>query len=352
MKNLIVLLFICIANFTSAQELLQLIGLDVASSSSSQSSNEDSETLQSYTPLKTLGVYRNGNTVEVYTLDHLLIPTISGFKHATLNVVETDFIKDPEREMYIPEGTYKLEESYTKPIFFDSKSAIDEFIKSLSPILEDAIKVDFETFSFVNSKFYTTTGFESFVHGGASWFNADQKLNIYPIDWKKGALSNRITDHLSNAEKNKILIAAAKSMGEYIPNDVSPDKDLMLPWSTTVDEFQDVFFDFQFLNKGIGIIPFSQLQGNSSRSFLQDGPMLEDLKLYETFAVQKPVNADAVIILSPDKSTRTEFNENTISVYDHKTNQLLKTIELNFNKLIMSEFAIGKYAKRWVQEFE
>ena len=41
-----------------------------------------------------------------------------------------------------------------------------------------------------------------------------------------------------------------------------------------------------------------------------------------------------------------------ISGDDHKTNQLLKTIELNFNKLIMSEFAIGKYAKRWVQEFE
>ena len=92
MKNIFILLFICIANFSSAQELIQLIGLDVANSSSSQSSNEDSETLESYTPLKTLGVYRNGNTVEVYTLDHLLIPTISGFKHATLNVVETDFI--------------------------------------------------------------------------------------------------------------------------------------------------------------------------------------------------------------------------------------------------------------------
>jgi hypothetical protein len=358
MRILIVITLLSINYALYGQELIQLVGLDVdhtafANASYGVMGNSDiSEDKEAYKPYKTLGIYRNGNTVRIAMLDFLLIPRMKGFSYATLNVVETDYDEDADYGMPMTQGMYTLEDSKIKPIFFDSRADIEQFMEGLYPSFADALVVDFEKFSFINSKFYTTTGFDSYVHGGATWFNGDEKINIYPLDWNNGALSNRVSDCLSNAIKNEILIDAVRNVEGYISSDEVLDKDFMLPWSSSIDEFQNVFFDFRFLDNGIGILPFSQLQSNSSRSFFKEGHMIENSDIYKLFNVKKPKYTDVVIIYSPDNSTRTEFVDNEISVYDTKTNTLLKKVELDFNKVVMSEFARGKYARIWLQEFE
>lgn len=361
MREIITLILISLTQITFCQEVIQLIGLDVDSSEFSKHSysamydSENPKKIENYTPYKTLGVYRKGNSIEILTLDYLLIPTKHGFKYATLNVTETKLSKSHYKDYhYLPSDAldlYKLSKSMTKPIFFTTKLEINKFINTLQPSFKDALEIDFNRFSYVNPAFYTTVGFNSEVHGGASWFHSNEKVNIHPIDWNKGKISNNVLDYLSNFDKNQIIINTVKSMEDYGYGNYEVDENTLLPWSSSIIDYKNVYFDFHFQGNGIGIIPLTLLQGNSSRAFLAKGAIIENEKLYKTFNVQKCNNTNSVIILSPDKLTRTEIYKNNISIYDQPTNSLLKSISIKFNKIIMSEFATGKHIKKWKNEF-
>lgn len=363
MRNIIIIILVSLTQITLCQESIQLIGLDIDNSAFSKYSysvmydSKNPKKLGNYKPYKTLEVYRKGNSVDILTLNYLLIPTKNGFKYATLNVAETELTeKDSLDYDFLPSNalsSYKLVKSVTKPIFFKTKLKINKFINTLRPSFGDALVIDFNRFSYINPNFYTTTGFTSEVHGGATWFNAKEKVNIYPIDWNKGKISNYILDYLSNFDKNQIIISTVKSMEDYGYSNQKINENMMLPWSSSIANYKNVYFDFRFKSNGIEIIPLTLLQGNSSRAFLSEGTVIENTKLYKAFNVQKYSKTSSTItILSPDKLTRTEIGKNTISIYDHNTNKLLKFINTGFNKVIMSEFAIGKYAKKWADEFK
>jgi len=360
MKLKITVLFLFVVHFSFGQEFFQIIGLESDDSEFSKGSyavmydsqSEKRENTQ-YTPYQSIGIYRNKNTVEIMNLDYLLIPTKKGFLYGTLEVIEkkgdplTDDIELPE-DVY-----YEYTSSVTKPKFFKNKKSVINFIKHQNPKFKDALIIDFEKISFINSNFYITKGFDSKVHGGATWFNATEKINIYPLDWK-GKLSNRIIDYINNEAKNKIIINTVLNLEDYgFDEDINENSGL--PWGGSINDHQDVFYDICFRQKGVHIIPYTLLNGNSSRSFLAEGKAIKNQKIYDALnlntAVDTNDNNQLISFFSPDGTTEIKILEKTLIIIDVKSKTILKEVKLNYNKIVMSEFASGKYAKKWKDQF-
>jgi len=307
-----------------------------------------------YVPLQTIGIYRKDDTIEIMSLDYLLIPTKKGFIYGTLEVIETKY-DSLNNDYDLPNDAYELSRSITKPIFFKDKEIINKFVTQQNPTFKDAIEIDFEKISFINSNFYLTNGFESFVHGDASWFNAKEKTNIYPLDWNGDLLSNKLTNYLDNNIKNEIIINTISNMKNYgFEEDINASS--ILPWAGSINNHKDVYFEIDFNQYGLQITPLTLLQGNSSRSFLAKGEALEDQTTYDKLRVtkhKKNINSDKTIsFFSPDKTTKIEIFENKLIITDTKSDEILKIVKISYNKVVMSEFALGNYAKKWKKQFE
>ena len=253
MSAILFILFLCLSNISWGQNFIQLIGVESDDSEFSKGSYAvmyDSEfekrENKEYNPFQTIGIYRNGDNVEIMSLDYLLTPTRKGFIYGTLEVIEIKY-DSIENELDIPENTYNLSSSITRPKFFKTKESIVEFMQQQKPTFEDAIEIDFEKISFINPNFYLTAGFESIVHGGASWFNASEKINIYPLDLKEN-LSNKITNYIDNHTKNKIIINTINDMKDYkdYVSDENIDSNSILPWAGSVDSHDNVYYDIAF----------------------------------------------------------------------------------------------------------
>ncbi|WP_143569787.1 hypothetical protein [Tenacibaculum agarivorans] len=356
---LTIILFFSVKTFV-AQEFIQLIGIESDHSEFSEGSYTvmyDSESKKKahkkYTPYQTIGIYRNKDSVSIQSISYLLIPTKRGFLYGTTEVIEVKEDDESEEMSEMITDEYKLFSSVSKPKFFRSKKSIQSFIENHNPTFEQAIQVDFEKISFVNSKFYITRGFESIVHGGATWFNATEKVNIYALDWK-GSLSNKLTDYVSNEVKNKVVIETVSNLEGYgFGDEVSAETGL--PWAGTINNHNKVFYDINFGTNGIQIIPLTFLWGNSSRSFLAEGNPIKNQKMYQDLQLSKSeenIHSKEIIVFnSPDNLTRIELKNKTLIVIDSKRNKVLKKVKLNYNKIIMSEFALGKYARKWKNEF-
>ncbi len=359
MNSKLFILLLCLSNIFWGQNFIQLIGVESDDSEFSKGSYAvmyDSEfekrENKEYSPFQTIGVYRNEDNVEIMTLDYLLTPTKKGFIYGTLEIIETKY-DSIENELDIPEGTYDLSSSISRPKFFKTKESIIKFIKQQKPTFKDAIEIDFEKISFINPNFYLTTGFESTVHGGASWFNAREKVNIYPLDLKEN-LSNKITNYVDKQTKNEIIINTINDMKNYT-FDEDIDSNSVLPWAGSISNHDNVYYDIAFNMSGVKIIPLTLLQGNSSRSFLAKGKALEGHKMYNDLKLKKykENTASALIsFISPDKTTKIEIVNNQLTITDIKSNSLLKKVTLNYNKIIMSEFALDSYAQKWKTEFK
>lgn len=356
----IIIILLLISNLSFGQEFCQIIGIESDDSEYSKGSYAvmyDSETKQrdqtKYVPLQTIAIYRKDDLIEIMSLEYLLIPTKKGFIYGTLEVIETKY--DSLNDDYeIPNNTYDLSHSITKPIFFKSKEAINKFVSQQNPTFKDAIEIDFEKISFINSNFYITNGFESFVHGGASWFNAKEKINIYPLD-RNGKLSNKISDYLDNNIKNEIVINTITNLKDYgFEEDINASS--TLPWAGNINNHKDVYFDIDFNHAGLQITPLTLLQGNSSRSFLAKGEVLENQTMYDKLGItkyNKNITSDKnITFFSPDKTTKVEIFKNELIITDTKSEKVLKEIKINYNKVVMAEFATGNYAKKWKSQFE
>lgn len=354
----IFVLFLFISNISWGQNFIQLIGVESDDSEFSKGSYAvmyDSEfekrENKEYNPFQTIGIYRNGDSVEIMSLDYLVTPTNKGFLYGTLEVVEMQY-KSMKNELDIPDNTYNLSSSITQPKFFKEKESIIEFMQQQKPTFEDAIEIDFEKISFINPNFYLTTGFESIVHGGSTWFNASEKINIYPLDLKEN-LSNKITNYINNHNKNDIIINTINEMKDYgFGEDI--DSNSILPWAGSIDNHDNVYYDIVFGNNGVKIIPLTLLQGNSSRSFLAKGKALKGQKMYNDLKLEKyNQNAQPLIsFTSPDQTTKIKVANNQLTITDIKSNSILKKVTLYYNKIIMSEFALGSYAEKWKNEFK
>ncbi|MDP8033859.1 hypothetical protein QJU43_07060 [Pasteurella atlantica] len=372
MKKIAILLLSVLIQTAYAQEFIQLIGLETDNSGFSEGSysvmydntNDDKQKVKSYVPLKTLGIYRKDNKVQIFSLDYLLVPTKKGFLYATMGVEETK-INPADYEEYLSEDAlkeYQLGSSITKPKFFKNKKQLLTFMQKQMPTFQDAISIDFEKISYLNANFYLTTGFESEVNGSASWFNAMEKTAIYPLDWQ-GKLSNELLDYVDNNTKNNVVIRAI-SQGAYESIETDITKDYVLPWAGSIDNHKEVYFDLQIGNNGVYVVPMVLLNGNSSRRFLAPTQPLSlyskkdfyKTKIHKALKLTPPQwnqTDDLWLFNSPDQSTYIIIDKNKrLVVKDIKSNQILASQKINFNNIIMSEFAVGNYAQKWKEQFE
>ncbi len=264
-----------------SQEFMHLIGLDTDRcdfSTMSYHSMYEGDTKQKSKkniPLTTLGIYRQGDKVEISYVDYLLVPTKKGFVYATSKTTE-DTINLDDYDDFLRKGAkeYTLESSVTKPVFFKNAKAIRRFISQQNPTFADAINVDFEKISYINPNFYLTTGFETEVTFAATWFLGSEKTALYPLDWQ-GKLSHRLLDYIDNEDKNAIVekayidhLTEPDEDQKKILEDEKVDKNTILPWAGSIDEHKEVYFDLVFGNNGVYIIPLTLFNGNSARSFL------------------------------------------------------------------------------------
>jgi len=300
MKSKLFILFLCLSYISLGQNFIHLIGIESDDSEFSKGSygamyDSDSEKRKSkeYAPFKTIGICRNGDRIEIMSLNYLLTPTKKGFIYCTLEVIETQY-KSTENEL-----------------------------QQQKPTFEDAIEIDFEKISFINSNFYLTKGFESIVHGGASWFNAIEKINIYPLDLKE-KLFNKITNYIDNSTKNKIIINTINDMKNY-GFDKNINSNSILPWAGKINNHDKIYYDIDFDNNGVKIIPLTLLQGNSSRSFLAKGKAVEGQKIYHDLKLKKYKRTSNPLIsfTSPDKTTKIEIVNNQITITDIKSSTVL-----------------------------
>lgn len=366
MKSKLLILSLFIFNISFGQNFIQLIGLETDNSEFSKGSyavmydsKSEKREHKVYCPIQTIGVYRNGDVLEIMSLNFLLVPTKQGFLYGTLEVKETPFDSSTDYSFDVPKGMYTLSRSITKPKFFRSEKSVLELIQHQKPSFKDAIDIDFEKISFINSKFYLAKGFESRVNGSASWFNAHEKIGIHPLDFQEN-LSNKITHYLDNTTKNEIVLHTVSTSEVCVTDEENIDSTYVLPWSNSINKHDEVYFDIDFNINGVQIIPLTALQGNSSRSFLARGKAIEEQKMYSDLKLKKykkerksPAVTDALsTFTSPDKSTKIELFKNQLTVTDLKSNRILKRVSLNYTKIIMSEFATGSYSKKWKTQFE
>lgn len=359
-KNII--LFI-ILSFTAlshaeAQSVFHLIGFEADQSSFSKESysvmydnRDDLDFGEIYTPYFTLGVVRKDDNVSIVKQQYLIVPTSEGFKYITQAVVEE--INDTTQAVEEFELEYKYRSSTAIPRLFSKKDEIRSFIHSQKPSFEDAIVINFQKISFITPNFYITEGFESEVHGGATWFNASEISELYAINPKFKSFSNQLTQYMKRQKLNPIVINAAKDI--YRDEEEGIDEEYSLPWGAPINELEDIYFTFQYENNQVNTIPLVLLHGNSARSFLLAGEPFNDPSILEKLSIkQSPsITNDKLEFISPDNSTRVLIDNNKISVYDNISRKLLleKPIE-PFQKVIMSEWALNKFTDKWASEFK
>jgi len=342
-----------------AQEVMHLIGLECDDSRFSNGSytalyNEsEKETYDKvFTPYRTLGVIRQGDHVKILNQDYLIVPTYKGFVYFTQCVAEelNDTTSIDEDFEFFKQYKYSMSREF--PMQFDQKDKVKEFVFSQKPIFAEALNTDFTKISFVTPDFYITEGFDSEVHGGATWFNATEFVRFNTINPKLEKISGKLTGFLDREQLNIIVIDAVLNM-DY-GDDQPVNEEYVLPWRGKISEHNDIFFTLVYENNQVKIIPLTLLSGNSARSFLASGKTFLNRQISDKLNI-KPVNevtGKALEFISPDGSTRTLIEDSIIKVYNHKDNKLLLENRIEpFNKLIMSEWALGKFVKKWENEF-
>ncbi|SHF15999.1 hypothetical protein [Dysgonomonas macrotermitis] len=367
-RILISLLILSLSSYTSAQEI-HLFGFQADSSAYAKNSytvlfnaEEDIPTWDGgvYEPYFTLAVVRDGEKVELLIQNYLIVPTNQGFVYITQQVDEipndTTNIDPEEREMLSFMFEYTIGTSRSLPRIFQDKQEIKHFIRSQQPEFAGAISTEYEAISFVTPDFYITEGFNSEVHGGASWFDATEKTDFIPLSSRAGGLSNYIDSLLPRRTLNEIILKAALEIyGSDIYGSGESDENYQLPWGPLIKNKDDVQFTFVFANNRIKVQPLIPLNGNSHRSFLERAEFIDGKSILSRFFLKQPaVKTDkALDFVSADNTTLISISGNEVTVYDKTRNKLLLKKNIpTYNKLVMHEWATGKHTRRWIDEFK
>lgn len=359
-KIILAFSFLLICAFSFPQKVIQLIGIDVDDSSYANGSystmydNTDDKAYEGrYTPYHTIAVSRDGDNVKFLRQNYLVVPTAKGFRYLTNEV--TEIPNDTTENEFDFEKEYTLQSSVTKPVFFTQRKKVQDYILSLEASFVDAIHIDYEKISFITPDFYITEGFESEVHGGASWFDATEKLNFYKLNPAFSPSSNYMSDYADRKLLNQIIKDAVLSAyydGEAPEENI--DEDYGMPWAGRLGDYQDVYFSFVYVNNRIKLVPYVLLNGNAHRSFIAQGDIFEDENINHKFGLkQYGEETDGLCdFVSPDESTRISIGDEKIKVYDHKSGRLLAENNFpRFHKIVMSEWALGKHVISWEKEF-
>lgn len=353
MKIIILFMFILIFSNIFADKSILLVGLDTHLSEFLKPNYINSDKEVKDRSMETLAIIRNGDKITIKKKPYLIIPTNNGFKYATLEITEKKNIINSETMEY--EKQFKLESSDTKVLISKNLNNIKKILKKEN-INKKAISTHYEKISFITPNFYITSGFNSYVHGGASWINIDSFIKLNKINKYFKTNSLKAKNYLSEDLYLKYLL---QIVNRFYGKSFKIDE--ALPWSTSINELKDVYVDFTYGKKGIEARVNAKLQSNSSRNTINSTVIKENkslfnrFKIYNNFKKYEYIQEDYLnLFISHDNISVVALYEDKIKVYDLKTEKLLFENDhgLTFNKVIMAEWAYGKYVKNWEKELD
>jgi len=357
--SIVLFVFFLQGGTSNAQNLIHLLGVEVDNSNFGKNSyatmydSSDDESYDNvYAPYWTLGIVRNGDEISFLQQNYLIVPTAKGFVYITQEVTEVK--NDTTQAEMDYELNYELGGSYSKPKLFTDKTIISKFIDTQKTSFKDAISITYRKLSFVTPNFYITEGFDSEVHGGATWFNATEKTELVKLNPKFAETSNKLREYFPDRLVNEIIVLAVDSI--YGSNESEPiNENYLIPWGGEIKDHDDVYFTFEFYKGRPWIEPLTLLNGNSARSFLTRGSAFRYAPIIDKFIIrdadESPIKEKG--FWSPDNTTDIEVKDGYIYVYNVSDAKLLaKKKIMPFNKIIMSEWALGKYVNNWEKEFK
>ncbi|MEM9005403.1 MAG: hypothetical protein AAGE59_18000 [Cyanobacteria bacterium P01_F01_bin.86] len=288
---------------------------------------------------------------------------------------ELEYIASPQTERFIYAGQVRyLEAPRTEDCFAmpcivgfdysriwtaDSKLAIqaakDEAIAQIKDSVDadfaargaDAQNVtDYEKVSFITDGFYVTEGFWSQTTGGAAWFQAYEKSSVV-------ALSNReIPTHLRELYSP-----------EQIASGFQPVRDMFgdRRWlGEVIDYVNNSLYTLARVRGNTHVLGLIEVDGNAHRRFhasanmgiapesiiAYDNPPLD----FDQFQNLYPAMID--LFVSPNENTVFVLTDEAIVGIDVFSKQEIfrENHNLSFNKVVMVEWATGRFVTRWQQE--
>lgn len=361
-KICLFILFISISSLmVRGQSMIHLLGFEADDSSFGIGSytvmydnTNDINYEKLYIPYYTIGIVRDRDEIRFLFQNYLIVPTQKDFVYLAQEVIEIK--NDTTDTEFHFEREYQISNSISEPKRFIDKKTISNFVLSQKPLFADAINIKHRKLSFVTPDFYITKGFNSQVHGGATWFNATEVSELKKLNPRFKESSNKLRDYFSNDRVNEIIIQAVDSV--YGNTEEKTNEDSFIPWAGQIKNYDEVYFTFKYDIGITWIEPLVLLNGNSARSFFEIGePFRFDGVINKFIPNEIKVNPICkTAFRSPDYngySTEIDVKDGWIYVYDGMTNKLLAKKEIPpFNKIIMSEWALGKNVQSWEKEFE
>lgn len=352
---------------SNSKSTLVLIGFDTGTTSSDKNSygkmydNVDSQIISNYQPLTTVGLERAGDSINLYVAPYLIAPTVKGFKYINLinnktKVTANSFDDSMDQETY---SNYKWESDDTRVFITSNKSDI---VRTLNKTVtnEDALSTHFEKLDYLTPEFVLKTGYTSEVHSGATAFNAHEFVDLQ-------SFANKYPHKLNEIITNKKYISILRTVHKEI-YDSDPKGDESFPWdySGPWHKKNDGIYSLFRKHGSIHLNALIPVWGNSARSFLAD----YDAGLApKSIVIQKPFPMDfrafvaldenvLDVFVAPNNATVYILTKTHIHAYDTSTGNRLAYYDLRdllpngiANKVIMVEWAVGKYVSRWKDVF-
>ena len=236
-----------------------------------------------------------------------------------------------------------------KAVIKETKNKIDTEHQKLK--LEDREYhrniTDYRKISFVSDGFYTIEGYYSLIHGGAAWFEGRDKIGIVSVSKEK--ISPKLKDYFTKTEIERGFKDIKEEFGEY-----------RWTFSERIGYFKNSTFNFVRHKAKTHLLGLITIDGNAHRSFYAkadfgqapkkfisyDNPNID----FEKFTKIYPTTID--VFVSPNQNTVFVLTDKKIIGIDviSKKEIYSQVHNLKFNKVIMVEWALNDFVKKWEKE--
>ncbi|MGI8543113.1 MAG: hypothetical protein ACR2MD_06485 [Aridibacter sp.] len=250
-----------------------------------------------------------------------------------------------------------------KAIIKKTKRKIDSEYKKLNSEDREYHRniTDYEKISFISDGFYITDGFWSQIRGGASWFDAHTKFEV--VSLCKRNISNRLKDYYSEKD---IVKSFQKTFGKTRSgSDDAKYNDMDSFWQSWKDRLEGKYdiiptFTLERHLAETHLTGLVLIDGNNYRSFhaesdfgkapkaliSYDNPKID----FDKFKQIYPKLLD--VFVSPNQNTVFVLTDKKIIGIDVETKKEIYSQDhnLEFNKVIMVEWAVNDYVEEWESE--
>ena len=211
---------------------------------------------------------------------------------------------------------------------------------------------DHERISFVTPSMLSVRGYTSEITGGAAYFNASESHREMRLEHLE---SMRLTDLVPAATVNQVFRREFTKQ-EWVP-EWGGDVDV-----ETYDFAKDAGFTLENHAGATYLVGLHEAAGNAERKFLAEadfGIAPPSLAPYADsgldFKKFKQIDPKVITMFtSPDRSTIFVLTNDRMIVIDSQSRKELLNVEhkLKFNKIVMTEWALGANAARWEVELK